>query len=118
MLSYPRTETDKFPDSMDLRALVQIQTADASWGAFAQDVLQRGPDPRQGRNSDEAHPPIHPTAPLPGNADPLEKKIYDVREKWSHLGTESALVGSSTLSWLCFKKRKRERVHCDDTDSR
>lgn len=28
---------------------------------FAQRVLQDGPNPRQGRKSDQAHPPIHPT---------------------------------------------------------
>lgn len=28
---------------------------------FAQNVLQAGPNPRRGKKSDEAHPPIHPT---------------------------------------------------------
>lgn len=29
--------------------------------AFAQNLLQDGPSPRQGKKSDQAHPPIHPT---------------------------------------------------------
>lgn len=28
---------------------------------FAQRVLNDGPSPRQGKKSDQAHPPIHPT---------------------------------------------------------
>jgi len=28
---------------------------------FAQSVLDNGPNPRQGKKSDQAHPPIHPT---------------------------------------------------------
>jgi len=28
---------------------------------FAQSVLNNGPSPRQGKKSDQAHPPIHPT---------------------------------------------------------
>lgn len=28
---------------------------------FAQSVLNNGPTPRQGKKSDQAHPPIHPT---------------------------------------------------------
>ena len=43
---------------------------------FANEVLANGPNPRQGRKSDQAHPPIHPTkysSSLNGN----EKKVYD-----------------------------------------
>lgn len=28
---------------------------------FAQTILNNGPTPRQGKKSDQAHPPIHPT---------------------------------------------------------
>ena len=44
--------------------------------AFANRVLQEGPNPRQGKKSDQAHPPIHPTksgSNLGGN----EAKIYE-----------------------------------------
>jgi DNA topoisomerase-3 len=34
-ISYPRTETDQFDRAMDLRALVQKQTASNDWGQFA-----------------------------------------------------------------------------------
>lgn len=75
-ISYPRTETNIFPKSMNLANIVQQQTQDNQWGAFAQNLLQDGPNPRQGKKSDEAHPPIHPTKHanhLQGN----ERKVYE-----------------------------------------
>ena len=60
-ISYPRTETNIFPPSFDLASIVRDQTADPRWGAFANQILMRGPTPRQGNKTDNAHPPIHPT---------------------------------------------------------
>lgn len=61
LISYPRTETNIFPPEINLSPLVQNQVGDQRWGAFAQRVLNDGPQPRNGKNSDKAHPPIHPT---------------------------------------------------------
>lgn len=75
-ISYPRTETNIFPKELNLSNLVQLQTVDNRWGDFANRVLNEGgPHPRQGKKSDEAHPPIHPTkhAQLGGN----EGKVYE-----------------------------------------
>ncbi|XP_021266705.1 DNA topoisomerase 3-alpha isoform X2 [Numida meleagris] len=76
-ISYPRTETNIFPKELNLSALVQHQTQDPNWGAFAQRILdQGGPTPRNGNKSDQAHPPIHPTkytANLQGN----EQRLYE-----------------------------------------
>lgn len=60
-ISYPRTETNFFPESFDLNAIVQVQIGDPQWGAFAAALLTRGATPRQGNKTDNAHPPIHPT---------------------------------------------------------
>ena len=60
-ISYPRTETDRFDKGMNLRALVQKQTPDGRWGQFAQNLVNGSfSQPRNGRNDDKAHPPIHP----------------------------------------------------------
>lgn len=42
---------------------MEQQTQSPVWGTFAQRVLDQpgGPNPRQGKKSDQAHPPIHPT---------------------------------------------------------
>jgi len=34
-ISYPRTETDQFDPGMDLKALIQKQVEDPSWGPYA-----------------------------------------------------------------------------------
>uniref|UniRef100_A0A1I7SXI1 DNA topoisomerase n=1 Tax=Caenorhabditis tropicalis TaxID=1561998 RepID=A0A1I7SXI1_9PELO len=59
-ISYPRTETNKFPAGLNLTPLVQQQTQSNIWGDFANEIIQNGVNPRNGRKSDEAHPPIHP----------------------------------------------------------
>lgn len=60
-ISYPRTETDQFDRGMDLQALVQKQTQGGPWSQFAQGLANGGfSSPRNGRNNDKAHPPIHP----------------------------------------------------------
>ncbi|XP_033827108.1 DNA topoisomerase 3-alpha [Periophthalmus magnuspinnatus] len=77
-ISYPRTETNIFPANLALAPLVELQTQSEAWGTFAQRVLDQpgGPNPRQGKNSDQAHPPIHPTkftTILQGN----EGRVYE-----------------------------------------
>lgn len=77
-ISYPRTETNIFPKELDLRPLVEMQTADGAWGGFARDLLGQGVTPRQGKKSDQAHPPIHPTKYAAGNlGGENERKVYE-----------------------------------------
>lgn len=76
LISYPRTETNIFPSSLDLNNLIQQQTVDENWGQFAANLLADGANPRQGTKTDNAHPPIHPTkytATLQGN----EERLYE-----------------------------------------
>ncbi|KAM5263620.1 DNA topoisomerase 3-alpha isoform 2-T2 [Ctenodactylus gundi] len=76
-ISYPRTETNIFPKDLNLTALVEQQTPDPHWGAFAQSILERGgPNPRNGNKSDQAHPPIHPTK-YTSNLQGNERQLYE-----------------------------------------
>ncbi|XP_023555904.1 DNA topoisomerase 3-alpha isoform X1 [Octodon degus] len=76
-ISYPRTETNIFPKDLNLMALVEQQTQDPHWGAFAQSILERGgPTPRNGNKSDQAHPPIHPTK-YTSNLQGDERRLYE-----------------------------------------
>eukprot|EP01069_Polyplicarium_translucidae_P013251 Polyplicarium_translucidae@DN855_c0_g1_i1.p1 len=60
-LSYPRTETDRYADTIDLKALVTAMVPSSEWGAYASGLLSGGYDPpRAGTHDDHAHPPIHP----------------------------------------------------------
>ncbi|XP_057632710.1 DNA topoisomerase 3-alpha [Chionomys nivalis] len=76
-ISYPRTETNIFPKDLNLAVLVEQQTQDPHWGAFAQNILERGgPTPRNGNKSDQAHPPIHPTKYTSGLQGD-ERRLYE-----------------------------------------
>ncbi|XP_060059192.1 DNA topoisomerase 3-alpha isoform X2 [Erinaceus europaeus] len=76
-ISYPRTETNIFPKDLNLTVLVEQQTPDPRWGAFAQSILERGgPTPRNGNKSDQAHPPIHPTK-YTSNLQGDEQRLYE-----------------------------------------
>ncbi|KAJ1918035.1 DNA topoisomerase [Mycoemilia scoparia] len=60
-ISYPRTETDIFDSSLNLKELVQKQVANGTWGPYAQKLINgEFKCPRPGKNNDKAHPPIHP----------------------------------------------------------
>ncbi|XP_078042704.1 topoisomerase 3-alpha isoform X2 [Augochlora pura] len=76
LISYPRTETNIFPKELNLVPLVNQQVDSSNWGSFAQQLLQEGLNPRQGKKSDQAHPPIHPTK-FSNNLQGNEGKVYE-----------------------------------------
>lgn len=48
-ISYPRTETNKFPPEIKLNDLIKFQTEGSQWGSFANRILQHGgATPRNG----------------------------------------------------------------------
>ncbi|KMQ86449.1 dna topoisomerase 3-alpha-like protein [Lasius niger] len=76
LISYPRTETNIFPKELNLAPLVEQQVNHQAWGNFARGLLESGITPRQGKKTDQAHPPIHPTKytdSLQGN----EARVYE-----------------------------------------
>uniref|UniRef100_A0A336L9Q8 DNA topoisomerase n=1 Tax=Culicoides sonorensis TaxID=179676 RepID=A0A336L9Q8_CULSO len=95
-ISYPRTETNIFSKEIDLVHLVQLHTNHPEWGEFSSKVLNWGPNPRNGKKSDQAHPPIHPTklaTDLQGN----EKKVYDLITRHFLACVSKDAVGSETI---------------------
>ncbi|XP_011144136.1 DNA topoisomerase 3-alpha isoform X2 [Harpegnathos saltator] len=76
LISYPRTETNIFPKELNLAALVEQQVNNQAWGNFARGLLESGIIPRQGKKSDQAHPPIHPTK-YTDNLQGNEAKVYE-----------------------------------------
>lgn len=78
-ISYPRTETDQFDKDMDLQRIIQRQEQDNRWGAFATGLMNGGfGQPRNGRNNDKAHPPIHPVNYVaPAQLNDHEKRVYE-----------------------------------------
>jgi hypothetical protein len=67
-LSYPRTETTRYPKSFDCREAVSLQTSHPKWGDFASKLLSEGlKRPRAGVDAGD-HPPITPCRPQSGPA--------------------------------------------------
>ena len=79
-LSYPRTETTRFPESMDVVGAVLFQVDDERWGAYAADLVARKAVRRPRRGVDAGdHPPITPTAPAPpGTLAGPAARLYDL----------------------------------------
>ena len=61
-LSYPRTETNKYVKSINLRDLVSKLDKLEHLGHFAKKISsgETWGGPRNGTQDDKAHPPIHP----------------------------------------------------------
>lgn len=60
-ISYPRTETDRFPAAMDLKIIIDKQKQSSKWGLYCEKLLNlEFRTPRAGNHDDKAHPPIHP----------------------------------------------------------
>ncbi|KAL5604535.1 hypothetical protein BROUX41_002490 [Berkeleyomyces rouxiae] len=78
-ISYPRTETDRFDKGIDLKAFIRNQVQDPQWGEYANGLLNgRYDQPRQGKNDDKAHPPIHPVIYASTRAlKPEEARLYE-----------------------------------------
>ncbi|KAI8901611.1 DNA topoisomerase [Globomyces pollinis-pini] len=77
IISYPRTETDSFSPTFDLKSLIEKQVNDPNWGQYAKGLLDgKFRFPRKGKRDDQAHPPIHPVrGALTLQGD--ERKVYD-----------------------------------------
>ncbi|KAI5814691.1 DNA topoisomerase [Pyronema omphalodes] len=78
-ISYPRTETDQFDRAINLRGLIEKQVPSQQWGQFATHLLNGGfSSPRDGKNNDKAHPPIHPIAfANPIRLETDDRKVYE-----------------------------------------
>ena len=75
LISYPRTSSQKLPETIDFRGILKNLRKEYS---LAEEILKKGKlVPIQGKKEDPAHPAIYPTGELrklSGN----EKKVYDL----------------------------------------
>jgi DNA topoisomerase-3 len=79
-ISYPRTETDQFDRGINLQALVQKQTQGGPWAQHAHGLVNGAfSAPRNGRNNDKAHPPIHPVNFVEPRTleNPEQQRVYE-----------------------------------------
>lgn len=75
--SYPRTSSQKLPESIGYEKILKNLAKNPSFGVHIERL--RGPlKPHEGKKEDEAHPAIHPTGLLPSELSKDEKKVYDL----------------------------------------
>lgn len=81
LISYPRTGSQKIPQSVDARGIFQSLTQLPQYKSLATELATKEKlVPNQGSKDDPAHPPITPTGILPprnGLLEP-ERKLYDL----------------------------------------
>ncbi|SBS85807.1 DNA topoisomerase 3, putative [Plasmodium ovale] len=79
-ISYPRTETNYFMDTMNLQKLVQELGKNNIFGFYAQKLSKDNfKKPRKGKLNDKAHPPIHPVKNM-NKSDKIEDKEWKLYE--------------------------------------
>ena len=82
LISYPRTNSQRIPPSLDIGSILQGLRKDKVYSNLIDallDMTKGNPRPRNGPKDDPAHPAIHPTGILP--KEPLsgpKAKIYDL----------------------------------------
>jgi DNA topoisomerase-1 len=78
-ISYPRTDNTVYPNSLDLREILQTLSA-SRFGSEAQKLLaQTKLTPSRGKKRTTDHPPIYPTGvPPKGALDDRGEKVYEL----------------------------------------
>lgn len=73
-ISYPRTETDVFPDNFDFNRIINKLKLDTQFKKYLSEFTWK--HPRNGNNNDQAHSPIYPLKD--GNMlKDKERNVYD-----------------------------------------
>ena len=80
LISYPRTNSEKLPQTLNLKEILNGLAEMKSYASLVKHVVQAGNfTPIQGKRTDPAHPAIHPTGSKPTKRlTPSEKKLYDL----------------------------------------
>jgi DNA topoisomerase-1 len=78
-ISYPRTESNKIPDSIDIKEILANLSKNPVYENESKQLIQEKRfKSRPGKGDDPAHPAIHPTGQRPRRLKDEEQKIYDL----------------------------------------
>ena len=75
--SYPRTSSQVLPESLGFDSIFKQLAANPEFKKHINELPSKL-KPHNGRKTDAAHPPIHPTGILPGKLSNDEQKIYNL----------------------------------------
>ncbi len=78
-ISYPRTSSQKLPQSLGLKGIIKEISRNPAYGKLAKMLIDAGRySPVEGQKNDEAHPAIFPTGVMPEGLDQEEAALYDM----------------------------------------
>lgn len=78
-ISYPRTESNKIPRSIDIKEILGNLVNNPAYEGEAKALITKKRfKPRPGKGDDPAHPAIHPTGQRPRRLKDEERKVYDL----------------------------------------
>ena len=79
LISYPRTGSQRLPQSLNYRNIIAGVGKFPQYSALAAELLKTEPKPVQGAKTDPAHPAIHPTGERPRrHLDSAEASVFDL----------------------------------------
>ena len=77
LTSYPRTSSQKLPEQLNLKKIIQNLSQQEEYKKTIE-LLKGKTKPREGPKEDPAHPAIHPTGSSPNALTSDQKKLYDL----------------------------------------
>jgi DNA topoisomerase-1 len=80
LISYPRTDSQKLPPTIDYRTILKKLGKAEEYSKFTSELLRKQTlKPNEGKKDDSAHPAIYPTANLPREfLETSERKMWDL----------------------------------------
>jgi len=77
-ISYPRTSSEKLPDTIDFRSIIRNLREIAEYNAYCKVLLEKKVLKPNNGKKDDIHPAIYPTGLVPERLDKKEFLIYDL----------------------------------------
>lgn len=79
-ISYPRTNSEKLPEQIDYKGILNAIANVPGYKALCKEILSGELKPVEGKKTDPAHEAIHPTVEIPDlkKLTPQQRKIYDL----------------------------------------
>lgn len=113
-VSYPRTETDRFPANFDYHTLIGQQEAHPTWGAYATKLLNQLGEfvvPKAGSHDDSSHPPIHPTKGDAGQSlNGRDAQVYEFIVRHYLACCSQDALGNETIVEMCVSDQEMFHV--------
>jgi DNA topoisomerase-1 len=79
VISYPRTSSQKLPDKLGFKAIINSLWKQPAYKHLCENLLKKGSlKPNEGPKADPAHPAIYPTGAMPKALNNYQRNVYDM----------------------------------------